>query len=67
MEHLADPEYIPKEWDEPIMADDLHHAKRECRQKAKQYTEQGRSNVELIDTVKASTKTKKRYICRFRS
>ena len=67
MTYLSDPEGVPEDWDEPILADDQQHAKRRCKAMAQSYTEQSRSNVELIDVIKASTKTRKRYLCRFRS
>lgn len=60
-EYLSDPEKEPFYWDEPIMADNLQQARGDCTQKAKEY------KVDLIDTVKASTKTRKRYLCKFRS
>lgn len=67
LEYLSDPENIPEEWDEPILVDGQHHARRQCRQMAQRYTEQSRSSVELVDVLKASTQTRKRYLCRFRS
>jgi hypothetical protein len=67
MAYLSDPESIPEDWDEPIMADGLQQARRRCRAMAEAYTEQGQSEVELIDVIKASTKARHRYLCRFRS
>lgn len=67
MTYLPDPESSLEVWDEPIRADDLKLAKRRCRKLAKTYTEQSQSNVELINTFKASKQTQTRYICRFRS
>ena len=67
MTYLSDPEGIPDDWDEPILADGQQQARRKCKAMAEDYTEQGRSEVELIDVIKASTKTRNRYLCRFRS
>jgi hypothetical protein len=67
MTYLSDPEGIPEDWDEPILADGQQQARRKCKAMAEVYTEQGRSEVELIDVIKASTKTRNRYLCRFRS
>lgn len=67
MTYLSDPEGIPEDWDEPILADGQQQARRKCKAMAEDYTEQGRSEVELIDVIKASTKTRNRYLCRFRS
>lgn len=67
MTYLSDPEGIPEDWDEPILADGQQQARRKCKAMAADYTEQGRSEVELIDVIKASTKTRNRYLCRFRS
>jgi hypothetical protein len=65
--YLSDPEGVPEDWDEPILADGQQQARRKCKAMAEDYTEQGRSEVELIDVIKASTKTRNRYLCRFRS
>ena len=43
-EYLPDPEKDPFYWDEPIMADDFQQARKDCRQKAREY------KVDLIDT-----------------
>lgn len=67
MTYLSDPEGVPEDWDEPILADGQQQAKRKCKAMAEDYTEQGRSEVELLDVIKASTKTRNRYLCRFRS
>ncbi|NJL47963.1 hypothetical protein [Nodosilinea sp. P-1105] len=67
MTYLSDPEGVPEDWDEPILADGQQQARRKCKAMAEDYTEQGRSEVELIDVIKASTKTRNRYLCRFRS
>lgn len=67
MTYLSDPEGVPEDWDEPILADGQQQARRKCRAMAEDYTEQGHSGVELIDVIKASTKTRNRYLCRFRS
>jgi hypothetical protein len=67
MTYLSDPEGVPDDWDEPILADGQQQARRKCKAMAEDYTEQGRSEVELIDVIKASTKTRNRYLCRFRS
>jgi hypothetical protein len=67
MTYLSDPEGIPEDWDELILADGQQQARRKCKAMAEDYTEQGRSEVELIDVIKASTKTRNRYLCRFRS
>jgi hypothetical protein len=67
MTYLSDPEGIPEDWEEPILADGQQQARRKCKAMAEDYTEQGRSEVELIDVIKASTKTRNRYLCRFRS
>jgi hypothetical protein len=65
--YLSDPEGVPEDWDEPILADGQQQARRKCKAMAEDYTEQGRTEVELIDVIKASTKTRNRYLCRFRS
>jgi hypothetical protein len=62
-----DPESSMDIWDEPILADGQHHARRRCKGLAQKYTEESQSNVELIDVLKASQQTRKRYICRFKS
>lgn len=67
MAYLSDPEGIPEDWDEPIMADGQQQARQRCKTMALAYTEQGQVDVELIDVIKASTKTRNRYLCRFRS
>jgi hypothetical protein len=67
MTYLSDPEGVPDDWDEPILADGQQQARRKCKAMSEDYTEQGRSEVELIDVIKASTKTRNRYLCRFRS
>jgi hypothetical protein len=67
MTYLSDPEGVPEDWDEPILSDGQQQARRKCKAMAEDYTEQGRSEVELIDVIKASTKTRNRYLCRFRS
>jgi len=67
MTYLSDPEGIPEDWEEPILADGQQQARRKCKAMAEDYTEQGRSEVEVIDVIKASTKTRNRYLCRFRS
>ena len=67
MTYLSDPEGVPDDWDEPILADGQQQARRKCQAIAEDYTEQGHSEVELIDVIKASTKTRNRYLCRFRS
>lgn len=67
MTYLPDPESVFETWDEPIHADGLKLARRRCKALAKGYTQQSRSNVELINTFKASKQTQTRYICQFRS
>ncbi|WP_027269424.1 hypothetical protein [Leptolyngbya sp. PCC 6406] len=64
---MSDPDGVPEDWDEPILADGQQQARRKCKAMADDYTEQGRSEIELIDVIKASTKTRNRYLCRFRS
>jgi hypothetical protein len=63
MTYLSDPEGVPEDWDEPILADGQQQARRKCRAMAEDYTEQGRSEVELIDVINASTKTRNRNLC----
>lgn len=67
MTYLSDPEGVPEDWDEPILADGQQQARRKCKAMAEDYSEQGRSEIELLDVIKASTKTRNRYLCRFRS
>lgn len=67
MTYLPDPENPSEIWDEPILADGLQRAREKCQKLANTFVEQSRANVELIDVLPASQKTRKRYICRFRS
>ena len=45
----------------------LQRAREKCQKLIDTFVEQSRSNVELIDVLPASQKTRKRYICRFKS
>lgn len=67
MTYTPDPENPSEIWEEPILADGLQRARDKCQLLADAYTEQSRSNVELVDVLPASTKARKRYICRFKS
>lgn len=51
MTYLSDPEGVPEDWDEPIPADGQQQTRQKCKAMAADYTEQGRSEVELIDAM----------------
>lgn len=46
MTYVSDPEGVPEDWEEPILADGQQQARRKCKAIAEDCTEQGRSEIE---------------------